>query len=483
MPDKQSASLVDAFERALEIILARVSVLTAGRQALHANAGAASRAEETSPRSIAIAYSGGLDSSALLHLMHRHAADHGIALFAFHVHHGISPNADGWLAHCERECALLGARLDVRRISLTACGRDGVEQAARTSRYAALGELCRLHRVPLLLTAHHLDDQAETVMLQLLRGSGVAGLSGMENANTAPSLLGDPDLVMARPLLGVLRSELEQFVTARKIAYVEDESNVDSRYARNALRHQAMPPLARYFPGFQQRFARSAQHAQATQRLLDEVAAQDLAVCRDGDCIIIGRLQQMSAERIDNLLRYWFASRGVRMPATAWLSEMRGQLLGARDDAQLCVTHPDCEVRRHRGRIFLTPRSDDVASNLAPLTFRWHGEARMQFPAYGGSVYFEDAQHGADSRWLLEQDLVIRLRSGGEKLKPALNRPTRSLKHHYQALGIPAWERLRLPVILADGQLLFAAGIGMNWRSLPCDGERRINLRWQQDRL
>lgn len=465
MSNKQAASVPDAFERALDAILARVSV---------------SAAAIPLQRSLAIAYSGGLDSSALLHLARRYAAERGLALFAFHVHHGISDHADDWLVHCERECVNLGVHFDARRVTLVERDRHGVEQAARLRRYAALGELCRLHRVPLLLTAHHLDDQAETVLLQLLRGSGVAGLSGMENVNTAADLLGDLELLLGRPLLDVSRCELERFVVEHAIAHIEDESNADPRYARNALRHQAMPALGRHFPGFQERFARSARHAQSAQRLLNELAAQDFALCREDDCIDIGKLKGLGSDRIDNLLRYWFALHSARMPSTSWLSEMRAQLFEAKADAQLRVVHPDCEIRRHRDRIFLTPRRDDDALQVGPLSFRWNGEQAIDFPAYSGSLYFEPAQEGIDAAWLRGQDLLIRYRSGGEMLKPALNRPSRPLKHHYQALNIPAWERPRLPLVCtAGGQLLFAAGIGLNWRGLPFGGTQCIRLRWE----
>ncbi len=466
MASRLAASVPDAFERALGEILTRVAV-------------SAERNSET--RALAIAYSGGLDSAALLHLAHTYAQRHDMALYAFHVHHGLSPNADGWLAHCERECSRLGVRFDSRRISLAARERGGTEQAARIGRYAALGELCGAHRVPLLLTAHHQDDQAETILLQLLRGAGIAGLSGMESLNTAPGLLGDDALLIGRPLLDVARSMLEQFVAQQEIAYIEDESNADFRYARNALRHRVMPALVECFPGFQQRFARTAQHAQAAQRLLNELAAQDLAACIDGESIDIGRLRRLSSDRIDNLLRYWLASRGARMPATAWLGEMREQLFEAKEDARIRVTHADCEIRRHRDRIFLTRRRDDVELDVPPTTFRWQGETHIRFAEFGGTLYFDAAEEGIDAAWLREQDLQIRFRSGGEKLKPALNRPTRSLKYHYQALGIPAWERLRLPVVATGDKLLFAAGIGMNWRNVAANGNEFVCLRWGAD--
>lgn len=461
MSHTQVASLIGAFERALDIILARVSVFDTGAS-----------------RSIAIAYSGGLDSSALLHLARAYASSHDVTLFAFHIHHGISPNADDWLSHCEQQCGQLGIRFNTRRISLAARDRNGVEQAARLSRYAALGDLCRADQVPLLLTAHHQDDQAETVLLQLLRGAGVAGLSGMERANTAPDLLGDASLIMGRPLLDVSRADLEEFVAQRGIRYIEDESNIDVRYARNALRQKIMPLFTEYFPGFQERFSRAAQHAQSAQRLLNEFAVQDLAYCLVDGGIDVARLACFKQDRINNILRYWLATQGLRMPTTAWLDEMREQLLTATGDAQVRVTHADGEIRRYRGRIFLTPRLDETALNAEPQAFRWRGEKRIDFPSFGGSLYFDEGEEGVDAVWLQRQPLQIRHRSGGEKLKPAPNRPTKSLKYHYQALGIPAWERLQLPLVTVEGQLLFAAGVGMNWRALSPSASPGICLRW-----
>jgi tRNA(Ile)-lysidine synthase len=442
--------------------------------------------EQQPPAAIAIALSGGLDSSALLHIAHDYARANGIALFAFHIHHGISPNADSWLAHCERVCADLGITFEARRVTLQGKAATGTEEAARKSRYAALGALCREHAVKLLLTAHHQDDQAETVLLQLLRGSGTAGLSGMDTANAAPELLGNPELVMARPMLAASRKQLGAYVAASGIAYIDDESNDDPRFARNALRHQVMPALALAFPGFQQRFARSAQHAQSAQRLLIELAAQDLAACLDGDCIDIGQLRLLSADRSYNLLRYWFGTRNLRMPSTAWLAQMLTQLLEARSDAQLLVTHPDCHVRRHRDRLYLTPRlaelsgtRDDGDDGRPGQSFVWQGEAQIAFPAYGGVLYFEStAEEGIDAAWLGGQALTIDFRKGGERLKLAPNRPTRSLKYHYQACDVPAWERERLPLVSAAKQLLFAAGIGMDCHRLSREAAARIRLRW-----
>ncbi len=434
---------------------------------------------------MAVALSGGLDSSALLHLAHAYAQQHGVQLFAFHIHHGLSPNADSWLAHCEQACAALGVTFAAQRVTLSGQGKTGTEAAARKVRYAALGGLCAAHQVRLLLTAHHLDDQAETVLLQLLRGSGTAGLSGMDAANAAPELLANPQLVMARPLLPVSRKQLDAYVAAQQISHIHDESNDDARFARNALRHKVMPALAAAFPGFQERFARSAQHAQSAQRLLTELAEQDLAQVLEGESVDVTRLRALSTDRCANLLRHWFKVRQLRMPSSAWLNEMLTQLLEARYDAQLLVTHPDCEVRRHRDRLFLTPKlaalegtREDQFDQTPGTSFVWQGETELAFPAYGGVLHFEPAEHGLAPDWLREQKLVIEFRKGGERLKLAENRPTRGIKYHYQALNIPAWERGRLPVVHVPGQLLFAAGIGMDSNKLTT-GTDRIRLRWQ----
>ena len=434
--------------------------------------------------SLAIAYSGGLDSAALLHAAAAYCRDNGIALYAFHVHHGLSPNADSWLAHCSASASAAGAFFDARRVNVAAIG-SGTEASARKARYAALGDMCRAHGVPLLLTAHHLDDQAETVLLQLLRGSGPAGLSGMDASNFAESLLGDAVTVIARPLLDVSRAELVDYVNEHQIDYVDDESNQDRRFARNALRHQVMPALAAAFPGYQQRFARAASHAQSAQRLLAELGEQDLSMCLVDDAIDCRMLRALSTDRASNMLRHWFHVRGLAMPSTAWLAEMLVQATEARYETQMLVTHPECHIRRHRDRLYVTPKRAPLPAEREPgdefippaHAFRWNGETSIEFPAHGGVLHIDTAEEGIDPEWLRAQQLEITFRRGGEKLKPAHNRPTRALKYHYQALDIPAWERTRLPIVHAGIHLVFAAGIGMDYHHMT--SRPGVIFRWE----
>ncbi|TWI69872.1 tRNA(Ile)-lysidine synthase [Pseudoduganella lurida] len=446
---------------------------------------------------IAIAFSGGLDSAVLLHLAHDvlvpgtgTRTDPGAVtpLFAFHIHHGLSPNADAWETHCAAECAKLGVTFAARRV-VVAAGKTGTEASARQARYAALGELCREHGVTLLLTAHHLDDQAETILLQLARGAGPAGLSGMDACNHAPGLLGSDEIVLARPLLAVARAQLEAHAQQHGIARIDDESNDDTRYARNALRHTVMPALAAAFPGYQERFARGAAHVRSAQRLLTEVAEADLqAGLGDDGSLAMDHLRGLGEDRRSNLLRHWFGQRGFGIPSAAWLAQMTAQLLQAREDANLLVEHPDCDVRRYRGRLTLAPKLRDVAGaeedaydELPVAHFRWAGEASIPFPDYGGTLHVEPAEEGIPAEWLTAQMLTISFRRGGERLKPARNRPTRDLKQHYQTLGIPAWQRTRLPVVGIPGRLLYAAGIGMDCHHLAREGDNRVIFRWSAE--
>ncbi len=431
---------------------------------------------------VAVALSGGLDSSVLLHLSHTFATKRGIVLHAFHVHHGLSPNAGHWAEHCRVVCERLAVPFAMRHVDIVRDGGTGIEEAAREARYAALGALCAQHGVELLLTAHHIDDQAETVLLQLLRGSGIAGIAGMETANRAPSLLGNAELTIARPLLDVTRADLECYVRKHGITHVEDESNRDQRYARNALRQAVMPVLEQHFPGFAARFARTARHAHAAQSLFEQIAAQDLEHCLIGDALDLGRVGAMSDQRAENLFRYWFAVRGLRMPSTAWLKEMRAQLADARPEAQLCVTHPDCHIRRHRQRVYIVPREDGYVPS-EPQDFTWNGEASLHFPAFRGSLLFEPATEGIAAQWLRGRDCIIGYRAGGERLKLAADRPTRSLKQHYQTEDVPAWERETLPLVTCAKELLYAAGLGMDCRHFGQPSEACVALRWRAGSL
>jgi tRNA(Ile)-lysidine synthase len=457
-----TASLQQQFDTSLESILA-------------------SHAGQPAPQEIAVAYSGGLDSSVLLRLAKNFCTVRKIGLSAFHVHHGISPNADSWLLHCQSEAVKFDIAFDARKVRIDPAAKDGIEASARTERYRALGAMCQARQATLLLTAHHQDDQAETLLLQLLRGSGVAGLSGMDGYNKAPKLLGTDAVTVARPLLNVTRQTLLEYAASNVIAFVEDESNADSKYARNALRLQVMPILSKISPGFTERLARSAQHAQSAHRMLLELAQQDCRLCEFDGGLDIDKMHGFSDDRIDNLLRFWLSAVGVRMPSTARLAEMRKQLFAARADARITVSHEQLGIHRYENKIYASRDLPADSQPAAPRRFQWQGEAVLHFPEFNGSLFFDQAESGLDGEWLRRQNLTIRMREGGERIKLAPNRPTRDIKSHYQTLRIPFWQRQRLPFVAVGNELLFAAGVGLDAGHCVDGSLDAIQLRWEAD--
>lgn len=439
------------------------------------------QAKSSIHQGIAVAFSGGLDSTVLLNLAVEFAKTKNIPIFAFYIHHGLSTNADAWLVHCQLICKRLGVKFSSKKITLRQLKKDGVEAAAREARYHALGELCSEHQIPLLLIGHHQDDQAETLLLQLLRGSGLSGLCGMDLFNYAPKLLGTNHVLLARPLLVQSKQSLLDYAKTHKIDFIEDESNFDRRFLRNGLRHEVMPVLSTVSPGYASRLARSVRHLQSANHLLLEFVKEDFDKYYINDGLDIDLMRHLSAERIDNLLRFWLSTLGVRMPSTARLSEMRFQLLNARHDAQITVFHDFIGVHRYKNKIYASTKEKSVHENRLPTEFEWRGEDVIHFSEFHGSLFFEPALNGVNSNWLKQQKLSLRLRQGGERLKLAQDRPTRDIKSHFQSLNIPFWTRKLLPFLFVNGDLLHVAGIGTQSAFYSADSSDQINFRWQFD--
>lgn len=462
LPLNNSTPALDAlFQRALEDILARVVV--SDRIAFR----------------IALAFSGGLDSTVLLHLAAAACKQRGITLFAFHVHHGLSPNADDWLAHCEVQAQQAGVAFTARKVQINPHDKLGIEQAARLARYDALADMCASNDVPLLLTAHHQDDQAETVVLQLLRGAGLPGLSAMAMLQPEHALLG-AGIALGRPMLEMTRADLEFWADTQAIKHIVDESNDDLRFRRNEVRHQLMPLLEQQLPGAQKSIARSARHLQAAQRLLDDLAALDLQSCVNADSLVIERIRQLSDDRLDNLLRYWLRQCGAdHYPSDAQLSQLREQMLHARDDAHPLLSLCGLTLERHCGHLLANP-AEPLPKNLpSAMLLQWQGESEIAIPAWQGRLVFDTAVGpGLDRAQLLQGPLLLRPRSGGERLKLDPKRPSRTLKNLFQESDVPARERAWLPLLYLGDELVFAAGLGMDVRAGRVS--EGICLRWQR---
>lgn len=361
-------------------------------------------------KSLALGLSGGVDSVVLLHLLKDHPG-----IRALHVHHGLSPNADAWTAFCRTLCREWQVPLTVRKVRVAKSGK-GLEAAAREARYAAFGEA----EAKCIVLAHHLDDQAETVLMNLLRGAGVRGASGMRALSRFEGKL------LARPLLDVPREEILAYAERHGLQWVEDESNTDESLTRNFVRHRLGPLIATRFPGWKRALGRAAQH----------FARRDATA--------------------EALLRKFLADKGLSAPSEAALVEMLRQLTGPRSGAR--IVHAGVAYRVYRDTLHPDP---GAKPDLEPVP--WRGERRLALPALGGELRFTPGD-GIDARRIKESCFVVRLRSGGERLQLDARRPRRTLKNLFQEAGVPTWERERLPLIFCGEDLVWAPGLGVDVR-------------------
>ncbi len=397
--------------------------------------------------SLLLGLSGGVDSVVLLHLLAQLSPRFSWRLSALHVHHGISPNADSWADFCTELCAKYTIPLLVERVDIAPLRAMGIEAAARQLRHAALAR----QKVDFIALAHHRDDQAETLLLQLLRGAGVRGASSMpmlKLGHNSPSLL--------RPLLNIERSELEAYARLHELPWVEDDSNEDVSYPRNFLRHRVLPVLEQRFPAYRTTLARSARHFAEAAGLLDELAAQDAASAVNGERLSVEVLRQLSNARGKNLLRYFLAARGAPIPDSTRLAEMLRQLCEAGEGAQIRITWQGWQLRCYREHAYALP----VTLPAADFAIVWQGETEIALPASHGVLHFERVIGQGLSLARLQQCVVtIRSRHGSESIQLDVARPRQSLRNLLPQQGVPPWQRELTPLLFCGDELLFVPGV------------------------
>ncbi len=419
---------------------------------------------------LVIGLSGGLDSTVLLHLMAQLRQTSTFQLSAHHVHHGLSPHADAWADFCKKICHTLNVPLTVSKVDIDPNSGLGVEASARKVRYAVL----LANEADFICTAHHLDDQAETLMLQLARGAGVKGLAGMAAVDDARKLL--------RPLLNTSRAELEAYAKKHELAWVEDDSNTNTLFDRNFMRHTALPALMGQYPAIKQTLARTAQHLADASALLDALAAQDAQACMTDSSkktLALAPLKQLDSNRINNALRWWLAQNQVLMPSTAQLQQITQQLLQARSDAAIHIqlkSEFDLTLRRYQDCAYLVPLIESVAA----LDFIWQGEAVCALPNQAQLTFKQEMGAGLSLKHLNKQRLHIKSREGGERIKPDTKRPSRSLKTVLQTAAIPPWQRSQLPLIYINETLAMIPNIAVDASFKAAADEMGLVVSWQQ---
>lgn len=417
-----------------------------------------------------LAFSGGLDSSVLLHLLVQLRDRLEGTVQAVHVHHGLQPGADDWAAQCDRVCTGYGVSLQCLRLDLRPQGGASLEALARDSRYRALAGV--MGPGDLLLTAQHRDDQAETLLLQLLRGSGPAGLAAM------PALSRFGPGWLARPLLETSRRELQDYAEGQGLNWIEDPSNLDLRFDRNYLRQRVMPLLEQRWPAAASTLARSARLSAELQLLADELAAADLERARGPwpGTLSVALLRSLDSARRRSLLRHWVRSQGGAMPGSRHLQRIEKECLQGRPDAQPQVRWRDLEVRRFRDGLFLLksrPPLDGAAS------IPWPEFGPLKLPADGGTLRLQRVEQGiAEARWH-QGRVEVRFRRGGERCIPLGQTRHRPLKKLFQEWAVPPWLRDRIPLVFLDGQLAAVPGFLLSESCRAGPGEPAVQIRWE----
>ena len=433
------------------------------------------------PSLVAVAYSGGRDSTALLHATALQAgllneAGASIYVLALHVHHGLSESADDWLRHCELQCqnwaeSGLPLRFQAHRLSGQPPAAQSVEAWAREGRHAALAEMAERAGATLLLLAHHQRDQAETLLLQGLRGAGVAGLAGMPGQQWRDSLC------WARPWLTLPREAVEAYVRAYGLTHIEDDSNSDPRFARNRIRLSVWPALLAAFPQAETSLAQAAAWAQQSLALQQEVADEDLLVLIDVSGLAVDGLLKLSPARATNALRAWLARQFERPAPASLVQRLMRELPASKAGVWPCA---DGELRRYRDRLQWFARGNLLLAEdrvAPPMAIDLSAIGFHAVAAWRGGWQISQVLEGGIAGNRLKQ-LTQRTRQGGEQfqLKPA--GCLRSLKKVYQEQGMPVWQR-RGPLLFAGDSLVFVPGLGLDARFRAADGEPQLGLAWR----
>ncbi len=393
-----------------------------------------------------VAYSGGLDSSVLLHAAHKQAQACGREVRAVHVNHGLQPAAADFERHCVTACAAWDIPLTIERGPATAISQGNVEAQARQRRYEALRAYTQARTA--VLMAHHQDDQAETLLLQLFRGSGTSGTAGMPVRRE----WGEGQLV--RPFLNVSRRDIEQYAQKHEVPYIEDPSNADTRLERNFLRREAWPLLRQRWPELSTTLARAARHQAHAARLLRERAEEDLGPARE---VPVARLTPLSEDRQINALRFWIMREGYAPPSEKRLRNWLHIVHSAAEDRLPQDRFEDYEIRRWRGCLYLTPRQPEVSSDRRWL---WRRGETLELPELGMTLDWPALQAQVSER--VETDVEVRLRRGGERCQQSGRPRRRALKKLLQEAGVPPWNRNRIPLIYQREQLRLV------WRHFEC---------------
>lgn len=416
-----------------------------------------------------IAYSGGMDSHALLHAFRAIRDSVSANITAVHVDHGINQNSADWVDHCRRICTDLGIELVVRKLHGQCPRGESIESWARNRRYEVFNE-CVISG-GMLCTAQHRDDQAETLLLQLFRGGGPRGLSAM------PEIRRFGSGWLARPLLAFPRDSIREYALVNGLSWIEDDMNADQSYDRSFLRHTILTELRARWPNISGVLSRASSHQAEAAILLDELAARDMEAhsLPDPDTLSLQGMQNLSLPRCRNLIRYWFRTRGLPVPDYRTLQQILSEVVASRVDAQPCISWQGMEIRRYRQVLYLVTRSDHDADSDLHL---WDLKTPLRTTLGRLQAVFCKGQ-GIKASALPGGQLTIHYRRGGETIQPVGRIYHHSLKKLLQEKHVPPWLRNRIPLLYLNKDLVAVAGFWIDNSFHAAADEDAWKITWE----
>ena len=390
-----------------------------------------------------LAYSGGVDSQVLLHLLSETHLD----VRAVYIDHGLQVESKQWAEHCAQSCQRLNIPFQTISVNAKAASGESPEASARHARYKALATLIEDNHC--LLTAQHQDDQTETFLLQLLRGAGAAGLAAMPFCDEFSHGL------HMRPLLEFTQDEILAYAKQQELSWVEDPSNQDDRYDRNYLRNQIMPMLKQRWPAIDKTISGVAKQQAENKHLLEYYAAAELKrINADADSLPVDALLDFDAPHLRNILRYWIKQQNIPVPSRKILQQIMQQMFTDKEDAKSKVSWSGFEMYRHKGELIIVP----VVEHDDKQTFDWDGKSDLVIESLSKKLVMQKTVGKGLAENIIGQKLRVCFRQGGESIKPAGRKETHSLKKLFQEAAVPSWQRSRIPFIYLDDELIAVVG-------------------------
>ena len=422
--------------------------------------------EKDNSLKVNVALSGGCDSMVLLFALKQLQVELNLSLKASYIDHGLSKNTVDWQVLCRKACKDMNILFEAKSINIEKIPELGIEGAARELRYQTL---THLSDGMIVATAHHENDQAETLLLQLIRGAGLKGLAGMPEFDHLKNIW--------RPMLKVQRQDIESFALKYHIKYVEDESNEDTRFDRNFLRKDILPKLYERFPHAANTISRSAGLIAEGLNLHQSIAEDDslLYFSENLRRLNLKMMQNLSQARVINLVRWWLEKNQQKMPSLKIMQEIYKQIKTIRKDAQIIINiSQDTAIRAYKNELWLVP----ITENQKDYEIYWHGESEIILPDMSRLLFKKSKGQGISMKKLGTNTIRIQNRKGGERFKPIHNQPTRTLKYLLQKSKLPPWKREELPMLFIEDLLIAVPSFGIDHNYHASSIEDSYQIQW-----